>query len=159
MVQAQVNNDASARDTETACGESPLMIAALNGSFDVVEWLHKNGASLSVTAPNGNTMVHYSAASGCPRTLQYILAQEGIQYINSLNKVKVISQNGNDHYTTQDAYTTKTIIYIRHFMARIISVRVYSEVRLLLGIMGFSAGQNILAYSGYVHLFLPILAT
>ena len=93
MVQAQVNNDASARDTKTVCDESPLMIAALNGSFDVVEWLYKNGASLSVTAPNGNTTVHYSAASGCPRTLQYILAQEGmIEYVNYLNKVKILAK-------------------------------------------------------------------
>lgn len=131
MVQAQVNNDASARDTETACDESPLMIAALNGSFDVVEWLHKNGASLSVTAPNGNTTVHYSAASGCPCTLQYILAQEGIQlYVNSLNKVKGISQNGNDHYTTQDAYTTKTLTLDILWPESLVSE--YSEVRVLL---------------------------
>jgi ankyrin repeat protein len=88
VVQACVNNDAAKRDAKTADGETPLMIAALNGCLEVVDWLHRRGASLREVLTNGNTVVHYSAASGSTDTLQYILIQEGMgHYVNSLNKV------------------------------------------------------------------------
>ena len=75
-------------DAKTADGETPLMIAALNGCLEVVDWLHRRGASLREVLTNGNTVVHYSAASGSTDTLQYILIQEGMgHYVNSLNKV------------------------------------------------------------------------
>jgi hypothetical protein len=87
VVQACVNNDAAKRDAKTADGETPLMIAALNGCLEVVDWLHRRGASLREVLTNGNTVVHYSAASGSTDTLQYILIQEGMgHYVNSLNK-------------------------------------------------------------------------
>ena len=90
-VQACVNNDPTTRDTRTANGETPLIIAALSGRLKVVEWLHKRGASLTDVLPNRNTVVHCAAGSSFPRTLQYILAQEGMKdYIDSLNKVSII---------------------------------------------------------------------
>ena len=94
VVQACFNNDPAMLDAKTASGETPLMIAALNGYLEVVDWLHRRGASLREVLTNGNNVVHYSAASGSTHTLQYILDQEGMgHYVNSRNKV-MLTEDG-----------------------------------------------------------------
>ena len=95
VVQACFNNDPAMLDAKTASGETPLMIAALNGYLEVVDWLHRRGASLREVLTNGNNVVHYSAASGSTHTLQYILDQEGMgHYVNSRNKVSMLTEDG-----------------------------------------------------------------
>ena len=90
MVQAQINNDPLSLDAEATFGETPLMIAALRGSFEVTGWLIKKGANLQHKLSNGNTVVHCAAASNCSKTLMSVLNQKDVvRHTNSKNKVRV----------------------------------------------------------------------
>ena len=90
-VKNAINNNKTLRDLLTPLDESPIHIACLHGSYDVVQLLVREGARLHSRTSDDGTVVHYAASSGCDKTLHYILSRKGMsQLVNSTNKVSVI---------------------------------------------------------------------
>ena len=83
-----INNNKTLTDLLTPFNESPIHIACLHGSYDVVQLLVREGASLHSRTSDDGTVVHYAASSGCANTLHYILSMS--QLVNSTNKVSVM---------------------------------------------------------------------
>ena len=78
-------------NTANTKGTTPLLEAAANGDYDIVNELLKSGADPSINIPNqdGITPIHAAVASGNTKLVKLLLSHGAVESINIPNSKKV----------------------------------------------------------------------
>ena len=77
-VVAQLKKKKNNVNLEDETGHTPIQLAALHGSFDVVQLLVENGADLNQQDPSGWCALHFAASGRNEKLFAYLLSQENI---------------------------------------------------------------------------------
>ncbi|HLW72430.1 MAG TPA: ankyrin repeat domain-containing protein [Candidatus Babeliales bacterium] len=74
-----IHHKAEYRTITTKHGLTPIHYAIIADAFEAIKELEKEGASLSIDAPEGNTSAHIAAGHGSIKTLRYLqLSKNGL---------------------------------------------------------------------------------
>lgn len=80
-------NNINSISHKNVCGKTPLMWAALNGRFEIIDQLLRKGASMEVKTRNGGTALHFAVSRGHDHVLQLLLSRGvDIQHKNRSGK-------------------------------------------------------------------------
>jgi hypothetical protein len=77
-VVAQLKKKKNNVNLEDETGHTPIQLAALHGSFEVVQLLVENGADLNQQDPSGWCALHFAASGRNEKLFAYLLSQESI---------------------------------------------------------------------------------
>ena len=89
-VVAQLKKKKNNVNLEDETGHTPIQLAALHGSFEVVQLLVENGADLNQQDPSGWCALHFAASGRNEKLFAYLLSQESINGKRESTAIKII---------------------------------------------------------------------